>query len=198
MNYYEAKEFQKYIIDKSFEIVEFISSIISEKNFQLAWEYIESNSEFKTLLSKLQPQYYEDIKIKSFDCGYPEFNKNLEEYLNEIVIRSISIIVPYKGENYGIDIKSNKLIEDINGNYRFDARFNILGKLSSTFLYEDDSYDLRYFPICLSKNPFNIYFLNDEEGMVSTQEYMDLHNFDFPLDYNAWTDNEYMQQRLSI
>lgn len=199
MNYEESKKFQEYITNKSFSIIEEISSIMNEENFLLAWDYVDTSNDFKAILEKVRPKYFDDIKITNMNTLLPlVIDNTLSTFLSNIMIKSLSLVIPYNGVSFGIEVKTNKLVSDLNGSYKYDTKISILGTVDSYGKYDDDFYDIRYHPTVLSMNPFNIYFIDDEEGLVSTLEYNKIHDFDFPSNYNEWTETEYIQQRLSL
>lgn len=200
MTYIETKEFQDLIYRSGVFILNEISNIFLDDSLIECLSLIETEIEFRALSYKLVPKSIAGIEIQSFKIDFDQIHDlDKDEVIKIISIKQVDIRIKFSGEDFGISIKTNKNIKD-NINYLFNTRFSILGTIShhSNKIYKDSLYDTRYFPITLSKNPYNILFINDELGVISTIEYNKYYDLDFSSDYNTWDEEQFLIQRLTI
>ena len=199
MNYSDTKLFQEVVITTADNILESISKDLTTSDIHPYWELIDNEFGFRALINKLFIGNYESYKIEEvqFDEFIPP--KNRKEFLEGLTIKSLRFKLSFMGSNFGISVSTKKQILDTSF-YKYDTRYEILGSINRFGNYQDnpEDYDIRIFPTTISRNQYNVTFLDDLYGCLSTIEYINLHKFDFPKNYNDWNDSHYMIQRLAF
>ena len=199
MNYSNTKLLQDLVITTADNILESISKDLTTSDLHPYWGLIDNEFGFRALINKLFVRDYGSYKLD--DVYFEEFipPKNRKEFLEGLVLKNLKFRIPFMGNTFGIKVSTKKQILDTYF-YKYDTRYEILGSINIFGNYQDnnDEYDIRIFPTTISRNQYNVTFLDDLYGCLSTVEYINLHKFDFPKNYNEWDDSHYMVQRLAF
>lgn len=199
MNYFDTKDLQNHIMEECDRVISTVCENISKEKFLKSWGFIKSAKEFTHIFDKVVVRYYGDSMVNDVEISTGEFNKDIDLFYSTIKILSAQIKITYKGRTYGVHMKMNKDLDD-GKSFKFNCVYNILGvlQIASPQINTTGEYDIRYFPIVLSRNPYNIKFFTNEGEYLDTKEYLEKHDFDFNFDYNNWTEENFNMQRLSI
>lgn len=195
MNYLDTKKFQSYIMQECDNILSIVSKILID-NLKDVHDILSTDVEFRAFCNKIIPNKISNIGINSFDIKMSK-GITLSDTLDNSIIKSMNLTMYFNGNKFGIDIKVYKSLID-NNSYRYDAKYSILGSIRY-HEYVDCHYDSRYFPITISRNPYNIFFLNDDLGVISTIEYIGYYDFkEFSSNYNDWNEDNFLIQKFTI
>lgn len=195
MNYLDTKKFQSYIIQECDNILSNVSKILTD-NLKDVHDILSTDIEFRAFCDKILPSKINNVSINSLDISIVK-GDTLDETISNSIIKSMNLSMYFNGNKFGIDIKANKHIDD-EFSYRYDAKYSILGSIRY-HEYVDCHYDSRYFPITISRNPYNVFFLNDDLGVISTIEYIGYYDFkEFSSNYNDWNEDNFLIQKFTI